>query len=328
MSAYIQINIIISVLRASTSEQAAAAESRLRPSALYGKIQGVPESTDDRTRERMTDMKRAAAWLAVFLMIWAGPARAAAVTAETVLQDMLAAWQEPSAEAAERLDRDVETLNEPVLRSVAEYWKQAFLSDDYPLYYFRTDRPNWEIPDPSKHAFIVLGYRLLNGEMSRELKGRCLAAAEAAKAWPGALVIVTGGASGTDNPERKTEAALMADYLVRRCRLPKSTIRQDPKAMSTVQNVLNSFRILREEGIETLTVVTSGYHMRWAMALFTAAAAWYREQGIPFRIIGNWCYDTRPPKGYDRINARKAVSQLKALLITGKDALFPEKTSP
>ena len=92
----------------------------------------------------------------------------------------------------------------------------------------------------------------------------------------------------------------MADYLVRRCGLPKSAIRQDPKAMSTVQNVLNSFRILREEGMETLTVVTSGYHMRWAMALFTAAAAWYREQGFPVRIIGNWCYNTKRPRNVYR----------------------------
>ncbi|MBO7661966.1 MAG: YdcF family protein [Clostridia bacterium] len=276
-------------------------------------------------------MKKTAVWLTVFLMIWAGLAHAetaAAITAETILDDMLAAYRKPSAEAAERLDRDVETLNEPVLRSVAEYWKQAFLSDDYPLYYFRTDRPEWEIPDPSKHAFVVLGFRLVNGEMARELRGRCLAAAEAAKAWPDALVICTGGASGTNNPERKTEAALMADYLNRRCGISLSRVRQDPKAMSTVQNVLNSFHIMQEEGIETLTVVTSGYHMRWAVALFTAAAAWYREQGYPVRIIGNWCYNTRPAKGYDQMNAQKAVSQLKTLLITGNDAFFPAKTSP
>lgn len=39
------------------------------------------------------------------------------------------------------------------------------------------------IPDTSSHAFIVLGYELKDGEMTDELKGRCKAAAAAAKMY-------------------------------------------------------------------------------------------------------------------------------------------------
>ena len=272
-------------------------------------------------------MKRTAVCLAIILVLLFSFARAEAPDAQAVeelLQDMLDAYNQPSPEAEERVSMDAAAINHPVITAVAEHWKEVFLDPDYRMYYYKTDDPkNLEIPDPSRHAFVVLGFRLRDGEMEPELQGRCRAAAAVAKAYPEAIVICTGGATGNNNPDRNTEAGMMGSFLRRKCGIKQSRIRLDKDARTTVENTLNSFRIMQKEGIRTVTVVTSGYHMRWSLALFNAAAAWYREQGTPIELIGNWCYDIRPGTGYDAVNVNLTISQLRSLLTGGPDALFP-----
>ena len=211
----------------------------------------------------------------------------------TLLMDLLAAVETPTDEAMAKIESDL----------------RAGKDDPAAL----------EIPDPAKHAFVVLGFQLKNGEMQPELVGRCDAAAAAAKAFPEARIVCTGGETGSNNPAHHTEAGLMGAYLAEKCGIGAERILLDPAAMTTADNTANTLEILRKNGIETMTLVTSGYHMRWAENLFAAAAAQYRQwYGYSVRLIGNWCYDTPPSPGYDDTNAPIAAMQLMILLNTPK----------
>ena len=251
------------------------------------------------------------------------------VTPLSLMNDLYAAYEAPDQERLRKVAHDVNVLGSPLLADAAENWRIMFIEDGYRLYLNGTDDPAaLGIPDPSMHAFVVLGFCLNNGKMEPELEERCEAAAAVARAYPEALVICTGGATGANNPERHTEAGMMKDYLVRECGMDGARIIAEEDAMTTAENAVNAFRILRERGIRTVTVVTSSYHQRWGTLLFCAAAEWYREQGLPMEIIGNWCYDTAPSPGYDSVNARIAISQLRGLLLSGDGALLQTETEP
>ena len=89
------------------------------------------------------------------------------------------AYMKPSEEALAQIDREVEEIDDTVARSVAEYWKEVWLDPEYRLFIYGEDDPV-ELPVTGRHAFVVLGYQLKNGEMTEELVGRCNAAAAAA----------------------------------------------------------------------------------------------------------------------------------------------------
>ena len=277
-------------------------------------------------------MKRLKTWLA--LMTAAVLCVSCAFAAETVtiddlLDDMLSAFTTPSAKATEQIDRDVEALDDPVLTAVAESWKTYYLNKELTIRYMkRNDPAELEIPDPSKHAFVVLGFCLKDGMMEPELQGRCEAAAAAARAYPESIIICTGGETGYNNSAHNTEAGLMAAYLIDRCGIDQDRLWLDTEATTTAQNAVNSFEIMKQNGIESMTLVTSGYHLRWAGLLFDAVAARYREHGYPVEIIGNWCYYVSPAAGYSNTNEGLAISQLRSLLLSGTDAFFPVSGEP
>ena len=251
----------------------------------------------------------------VALRTTAVPAQADKTPEDTLLSDLQQAYDDPSAESLSRIDQDLEAVTDPVFAFVAERWKEIYLDPSFTLNYDGTDDPFLlPVPDPSSHAFVVLGFCLRDGEMQPELKSRCRAAATAARAWPEALIICTGGPTGVNNPDRKTEAGLMRRYLVRTCKIPSGRILAEKEARTTVENAVNTFRILRERNIRSITLVTSGYHMRWALMVFHTVAWQNQRDGYPVEIIGSWCCDVPPAPGYDRMNAELALSQLRQLL--------------
>jgi hypothetical protein len=274
----------------------------------------------------MTRGRRFRAILLAAALLFSGTwAAAEEPEAETVLADLYTACKTKAADAVQKVEEEIGQIREPVLLETAVRWKELFIDSGYKLYMNGRDKPeDLEIPDPSKHAFVVLGYCLRNGEMEPELQGRCKAAGTVAKAYPDAIVLCSGGATGSNNPNRNTEARLMRDYMIRKCGIAGDRILLDRDSLTTAENARNSLRILSEMGIETVTVVTSAYHQRWGSMLFYAAAAWYRKQGIPMEIIGNWCYNTTPAAGYDGINSSFAMTQLRVLLLTGEGALLSE----
>ena len=207
-----------------------------------------------------------------------------------LLADMARAYEDPSPESVQKIDADVEALDDPFAAAVARRWKQVYVDRDYRLLIFGEDDPH-EIPVTGKHAFVVLGFALKNGEMTDELKGRCNAAAAAARAFPDSLLICTGGATGENNPKRHTEAGLMKEYLSQVCGIDPARILTEELARNTTENATNVLAMLRELQIESLTVITSDYHQRRGQTLYAAAAARYnQEQGYEVEVVGNFSY--------------------------------------
>ena len=231
-----------------------------------------------------------------------------------LLDDMQAAAENPSAEATARIDEDAKALGEEIAYAVAAHWKKVYLDPDYTLYMDGKDDPA-VIPVSGKHAFVVLGYELENGEMTAELKGRCDAAAHAAAAFPESILVCSGGATGGNNPEKHTEAGLMKAYLTDVHGIAAERIFTDEKAMTTAENAINTFAILKEQQVDTMTIVTSSYHQRWGQVLYNALAAQYRAgEGYSAEIVGNYCYEIEPSSASFKRDYRIAVSQLRKIL--------------
>ena len=131
--------------------------------------------------------------------------------------------------------------------------------------------------------------------MTEELMGRCDAAAAVARSFPEAILVCSGGPTGANNPDRHTEAGLMKAYLVERCGVDAGRVFTDERAMTTVDNAVNTFAILEERAIETMTIVTSAYHQRRGQAIYNAVAALRaRASGYRPEIVANYCLDIQP----------------------------------
>ena len=151
--------------------------------------------------------------------------------------------------------------------------------------------------------------------MTAELAGRCDAAAAVARSFPGAIVVCSGGATGENNPEGHTEAGLMKEYLSENCGIDTERIFIDEKAMTTAENAVNTFEILREQRIKTMTIVTSAYHQRWGQAVYNAVGALFRQRyGFDVRVVGNYCLDIEPSVEMYRMDDRIAVMQIAQIL--------------
>jgi len=207
-----------------------------------------------------------------------------------------------------------------IARSVTDHWVRNVLDPGYRMFIWRGEETavpllRSGLKFSGKHAFVVLGYQLEDGEMAEELAGRCGAAAAAARAFPDAILVTTGGATGGNNPEGHTEAGEMKKYLAGTCGISAERIYTDPDARTTLENALNCFRILKEQGVESYTIVTSNYHQRWGQILFNAVAAVYeRKAGYTAKLVGNYNYLAEPDAG-TTAGGRAGLSQLSALLM-------------
>ena len=198
---------------------------------------------------------------------------------------------------------------------LAEKWNEIYSDPDYRLYIDGKDDPE-ALPVSGKHAFVVLGFELANGEMQDELKARCDAAAAAAKAFPGSILVCSGGATGDNNPDGHTEAGLMKDYLVQNCGIAPERVCIDESAMTTLDNAVNTFTILREQGIDTITIVTSSYHQRRANILYeTLAEVMRRTEGVSITVAGNYSCEAQAPDELEKYDARIAAMQLNEILM-------------
>ena len=244
------------------------------------------------------------------------------------LLDLLEATVGDDAPDRAEIDRALDAIRQgseddyDIARAIVDHWYATVLDMDYRMYIYRgEDRAEAlersGLDFSGKHAFVVLGYQLEDGGMQEELIGRCDAAAAAARSFPDSILITTGGATGANNPDMHTEAGMMKDYLVREHGINPYRIFTDTEAMSTLENAVNAFRILEEQGIESLTIVTSDYHQRWAQILFNAMAAVYeKETGYRVRITGNFNYPARPNASRTS-GVRVGLGQLSSLLSLG-----------
>lgn len=244
-----------------------------------------------------------------------------------LLTGLVSAYETPSENDAARIDaaldriRQVSEADYEIASAIAGHWRDVYLDDDYPLFIYQPGEKiasaleETSLRDSDRHAFVVLGYELEGGRMQPELVGRCDAAAAAARAFPSTIIVCSGGATGDNNPKQHTEAGMMRDYLVEKCGIDPSRIHIDENARTTLQNAKNTLDMLSQQGIETMTLVTSTYHQRWGQAIYNAVAVLYRQvYGYSVEILGNYCYDTEPTHDSYRYGDRIAIRQISQLL--------------
>lgn len=121
----------------------------------------------------------------------------------------------------------------------------------------RTSRGDKDIDAP---YVIVLGAAVHGDDLSLALRNRLVGALDYMNAHPDAVVIVSGGQGKGEN---LTEAQAMYDWLTAQG-LDGSRIIMEDKATSTLENLQNSFAIIRERGDEpegNVAVVSSSYHL-------------------------------------------------------------------
>ena len=244
----------------------------------------------------------------------------------TLLADLVYAREASTTQDARTIAADLDAIRAvdrrdlPIAEAIAHHWQTVYLDPDYRLFLHHGGELAEEladagIPENSRHAIVVLGFALQDGEMQPELMGRCDAAAAMARSYPSAILVCSGGATGTNNPEGHTEAGLMRDYLAEHCEIDPSRIFIDEKATTTAENAVNTLEILRANGIRTMTIVTSAYHQRRGQTLYNATAALFRQQyGYSVRIVGNYCYDIDSSSPIEAFDARVAASQIAGIL--------------
>ncbi len=229
-------------------------------------------------------------------------------------------WSEPQLDAILLRIRNGSEEDTYLAESITSVWKKLYIDPGYELnLYPATDAgkalSEGGVSDTPTHAFAVLGYALENGKMTAELMGRCDAAAAAARAFPQTRLICSGGATGANNPKHHTEAGRMKEYLTEVCGIAPERILVDESAMTTAENAMNTYAIMQENGIRTLTVVTSSYHQKWGEVLYHAAGILTQLQsGYETEILGTYSFETEPSKKVFRNDARIAISQLADML--------------
>ena len=218
-------------------------------------------------------------------------------------------------EARDLVAADMKALeNNELAVFIFEKWNRIYSDPDYRLYIDGKDDPG-TLPVSGKHAFVVLGFELENGELRDELKARCRAAAAAAEKFPASILVCSGGATGENNPKGRTEAGLMKEYLVQNCGIAPERIYTDESAMTTLDNAVNTFAVLKSQGIDTITIVTSSYHQRRANILYEALAEIVRKtEGVSITVAGNYSCEAQAPDELEKYDARIAAMQLDEML--------------
>ena len=214
--------------------------------------------------------------------------------------DIAAAYGMPDASPVLEAIRQDSADDYDIARAIADHWNETVMDLHYRMFAHRGQDRAYALERSGldfsgKHAFIVLGFQLQDGEMQEELIGRCDAAAAAARAFPDSYIVTTGGVTGSNNPEGKSEGGLMRSYLSKRCGIDADRIFAEKESLTTLENAEYSFRILQEQGIEKITVVTSDYHQRWGQVMFNTLAAIYaKATGYQVEIVGNYNYRAKP----------------------------------
>lgn len=127
-------------------------------------------------------------------------------------------------------------------------------------------------------CIIVLGAKVhADGSMSRCLRLRCDAAANAWRNGAAERMILCGGRLG-DAP--RSEAEAMAEYL-RGCGVSERALLMEDRSRNTVENLQNAREIMAREGFADAAIVTSDYHVQ--RALWIARKLSIRACGIAAR---------------------------------------------
>lgn len=226
----------------------------------------------------------------IFGIMFTAPA-ASASTPEDLASEMLSYYYNYRGSGLadiERLLQKMEAIDADEAaqwRVLMESWHQANTQID-----FTNDTLPDGLPDDDSLCIVVMGYQLgSGGTMQDELLNRLNIALAAAKQYPNAYILVTGGATGSGS--NATEASRMASWLMYQNILPERII-QEGNSYSTEDNAINSLKILKSEypQVKHLALVTSDYHMLRTHLVFAGRQA--AVGGDIIDIVGHACYDT------------------------------------
>lgn len=165
------------------------------------------------------------------------------------------------------------------------------------------------LPDDNSLCIVVLGYELTPlGQMQQELRGRVQVALEAARKYPNAYVMVTGGATAATN-KTVTEAGRMAAHLMENG-ISEDRIIQETKSYSTEANAINCMQILSRDypQIKHLVLITSDYHIQYGYVLF--AAQQQLNHGGSSDLVGAACYSTGRNSGFGYATQAAALAEI------------------
>ena len=134
---------------------------------------------------------------------------------------------------------------------------------------------------PVAEAIVVLGCRLdVQGGPSERLRLRVGRAIELYHAGAAPLLLLSGGGSGP-----VAEATIMRD-LALAAGIPESALLREPHSRNTVENAVNSARLLRERVVRRIVLVSDRTHLPRAALLFRLAGLDVVDKaGIPARSL-------------------------------------------
>jgi uncharacterized SAM-binding protein YcdF (DUF218 family) len=112
-------------------------------------------------------------------------------------------------------------------------------------------------PVPSD-CIIVLGAAVWNDRPSPALRERLDTAIEMYRDGMAKRIIVTGGVSPGQSKEL-SEAAMSRQYLLEQG-IPEKAILLEDQSTSTIQNLVNSKQMMKEQGYDQAIIVTHGFH--------------------------------------------------------------------
>lgn len=166
-----------------------------------------------------------------------------------------------------------------------------------------------ELPDAD--AIVVLGgssygeSRFGRGADLNNAGDRILTGAELFFTGKAPVLLLSGGSKAPEIPE----AELMAQQL-QALKVPRSAIIVESRSRNTEDNAVNSAKILKAAGYQHILLVTSGAHMRRALALFerqglqvTAAATDHQIPKFP-PLVPGWL-----PTDYRLARSTRAIHE-------------------
>lgn len=165
------------------------------------------------------------------------------------------------------------------------------------------------LPDDDSLCIVVLGYQLTpTGKMSKELVGRMEVALDAAKKYPNAYILMTGGATGSSN-KSATEAGRMASWLIANG-IAESRLIRETQAYSTEANAINCLKLLKKSypQVKHLALITSDYHMAYSYMLFSARQQ--LQYGGELDMVGAACYNTGSTSSYSYSFQASAIAAI------------------
>jgi uncharacterized SAM-binding protein YcdF (DUF218 family) len=134
---------------------------------------------------------------------------------------------------------------------------------------------------PAAEAIVVLGCRLdVQGGPSERLRLRVARAIELYHAGAAPLLLLSGGGSGP-----VAEATIMRD-LALAAGIPENALLRETDSRNTVENAVNSARLLRERAVTRIVLVSDRTHLPRAALLFRLAGLDVVDKaGVPARSL-------------------------------------------